>query len=438
MAEGSKYNGSSEKTLSGTGRITSKLVWTEDDEESLRVLKLAGALGIFMLLAYLAYDQQVRGKYAPGTDPHWLILAATCLLFGLSWTLAFRRHWKFWILLYNLFLIATFILISRETGDPESRFIAIMLCPLATAAFVSWGVRWQFTMALTAVLGYAAGEHFVPIATPYRMYRWMGLVAAVIFAQYTSIFIERYRRRLRKQVQDLEEAARFRQTQIATMAHDIRSPVAALSGYVNLLEDADTSPKERTDLLGRIGSTAWNMDLVVSNVLDYYEAQDQDIVASPVEIDPNQLLAEIAEDCALQARRRRLNLRIEITRLPACMLDSRHFQRIVRNMLAYAIGRTATGEVTLRAGVRNDEIAIEVTDSGPSLSQEQLDALFQRPNQNGNRSAARGLGLYIACAMAEAAGGRSHARFADGRRGLTLVAEFPIVAQPTNAKARTP
>jgi K+-sensing histidine kinase KdpD len=118
------------------------------------------------------------------------------------------------------------------------------------------------------------------------------------------------------------------------------------------------------------------------------------------------------------------------------MLDSRHFQRIVRNLLAYSIGRTATGDVTLRAGVRNDAIAIEVTDSGPTLSQEQLEALFQRPNRNGDRSAARGLGLYIARAMAEAAGGRTHARFADGRRGLTLVVEFPIVVQPT--KARTP
>jgi len=93
----------------------------------------------------------------------------------------------------------------------------------------------------------------VPIASPFWMYRWMGLIAAVIFAQYTSIFIERYRRRLRKQVEDLEEAARFRQTQIATMAHDIRSPVAALSGYVNLLEEVDISQNERTDLLGRIG-----------------------------------------------------------------------------------------------------------------------------------------------------------------------------------------
>ena len=364
MAESSKYNGSSGLTNPGVGRTTSEFDWTEDEEESLRVLKLGGALGIFMLLAYLAYDQRLLGTHAPGTNLHWLILAATCLFFGLSWTQSFKRHWKLWILAYNLVLIATFILISRETGDPESRFIAIMLCPLATAAFVSWGPRWQFAMAVTAVAGYAAGEYLVPIQSPFGVYRWMGLIAAMIFAQYTSIFIERYRRRLMKQVEDLEEAARFRQTQIATMAHDIRSPVAALSGYVNLIEDTDTDPEERKDLLGRIGSTAWNMDLVVSNVLDYYEAQDSDIVATAVELDPNQLLAEVADDCALQARRRRLNLRVEISRLPACKLDGRHFQRIVRNMVAYAIGRTATGEVALRAGMRNDAIAIEVTDGG--------------------------------------------------------------------------
>ncbi len=436
MEERSKNNGGPGLTLPELGRATSEFVWTEDDEESLRVLKLGGALGIFMLLAYLAYDQRIRGGNAPGSGLHLLLLGFTCLFFGLVWTRSFKRHWKFWILLYNLFLITMFILISRETHDPESRFIAIMLCPLATAAFVSWGTFWQFAMALTAVLGYAAGEYFVPIETPYGTYRWMGLVAAVIFAQYTAIFIDRYRKRLKKQVDDLEKAARFRQTQIATMAHDIRSPVAALSGYVNLLEEADITPKERADLLGRIGSTAWNMDLVVSNVLDYYETQDDDVVAAPVELDPNKVLSDVSEDCALQARRRRLNLRVEITRLPACKLDRRHFERIVRNMAAYSMARMGTGEVVLRAGVRNERIAVEVTDTGPTLSPAELDALFERPNKNGDRDSVRRLGLYIARAMAEAVGGRVEARFADGRRGLTLVAEFPLEAQPP--KARTP
>jgi len=220
------------------------------------------------------------------------------------------------------------------------------------------------------------------------------------------------------------------------MAHDIRSPVAALSGYVNLLEEADIGPKERTDLLERIGSTAWNMDLVVSNVLDYYEVQEDDVIPAPAELDPNQVLSEVAEDCALQARRRHLKLRIEIARLPACKLDRRHFERIVKNMLAYVIGRMVSGEVVLRARMRNESIAVEVTDSGAALSPAEMEALFERPDKNGDRGVVHGLGLYIARAMAEAAGGRVQARFADGRRGLTLVAELPLEAQPP--KARTP
>lgn len=436
LAEPINSNGRSELTDPGRGRAACEFSWTEDDEESLRVLKLGGATGILLLLAYLAYDEQMRGRNAPGTLLPWLLLGATCLFFGLAWTRSFRRRWKTWVLLYNLFVIAAFILNSRWTGNAESRFLAIMLCPLATAAFVSWGTRWQSAMGVMALGGYAAGEYLVPIKTPNGSYQWIGLIAAVILAQYTVTFIDRYRGRLRKQVQDLEEAARFRQSQIATMAHDIRSPVAALAGYVSLLEESDISAKERTDLLGRIGSTAWNMDLVVSNVLDYYQAQQDEVIPAPDELDPNQVLSEVAQDCALQAQRRRLTLRAEIARLPPCKLDRHHLERIVRNMLAYVIGNMVAGEVVLRARARNDSIAVEVTDLGSSLSPAEMGTLFERPDRNGNGVGARGLGLYIARAMAEAAGGRVEARFASGRRGLTLVAELPLEAQP--AKARTP
>ena len=413
------------------GRVTSEFAWSEDDEESLRVLKLGGALGIFMLLAYLAYDQHLRGPEAPGIGLHWLILGITCLFFSLVWTKAFKRNWKFWTLVYLCFLIAIFIAISRFTGDPESRFIAITLCPLATAAFVSWGTRWQFAMALTAIAGYGAGELLVPIDTPYRVYRWMGLIAAVIFAQYTTVFVDRYRRRLHQQVRALEEAARFRQSQIATMAHDIRSPVAALSGYVNLLEDEDLTLKERTDLLGRIGSTAWNMNLVVSNVLDYYDIQENDVVPAPVELDPNIVIAEVSEDCALQAHRRRLTLRTEFARLPTCRLDPRHLDRIVRNLLAYAISRMARGEIVVRTGMYNDMIIVDVSDSGATISIAELDLLFQGPNKDGRGGPGTGLGLYVARAMAESVGGRVQARHTPGR-GLSLLAELPLDAtQPS-------
>ena len=421
-------------TSTESARITSEFAWTEDDEESLRVLKLGGALGIFMMLAYLAYDEHVRGPNAPGGGLHWLLLGISLLFFSLVWTRAFKRRWKLWALLYICFLIAMFIAISHFTGDPESRFIAITLCPLATAAFVSWGTRWQLAMALTAIAGYAVGEYLVPIETPFGTYRWMGLFAAVIFAQYTTVFIDRYRRRLYGQVYALEEAARFRQSQIATMAHDIRSPVAALSGYVELLEDDELGPKERADLLGRIGSTAWNMNLVVSNVLDYYDIQENDVVPTPAELDPNVVIAEVAEDCALQARRRRLSLRTEFSRLPTCRLDPRHLDRIVRNLLAYAIGRMARGEVVVRTGVYNEMIVVDITDTGRSVSMSELEGLFQGPDKGGRGGPGSGLGLYVARAMAESVGGRVQARQSPGR-GVTLFAELPLDAAQRSGRA---
>jgi signal transduction histidine kinase len=414
-------------------RATQEPEWTEDDEESLRVLKLGGVLGIFMLLAYSVYDQHVPGRITHGLDFHWIVLAGTCAFFGLLWTSFFRRHWKLWTLCFNLFLMWMFIIISHSTAEPESRFIAIAMCPMATASFVSWSTRWQFAMAVTSVLTYAAAQYVVPIESPFGVYHWMGLIAAVTFAQCTAVFMDRYRRRLVRQVDDLEEAARFRRNQIATMAHDIRSPVAALSGYINLLEADDLEPKDRADVLGRIGSTAWNMDVVVSNVLDYYAVQEHDIEAAPVEFDPNIVIAEVTEDCALQARRRRLKLRCDFARLPACRLDPRHLERIVRNLLAYSLGRVAGGEVVLRTALGNQSIVLSVSDAGSSLSAAEMNALFERPSQNNGAAPARGLGLYIARVMVEAAGGRIEGRYGAGR-GLTLVAELPLDAPQPKAR----
>jgi len=93
--------------------------------------------------------------------------------------------------------------------------------------------------------------------------------------------------------------------------------------------------------------------------------------------------------------------------LPQCRLDPRHFERIERNLLAYAVGRTVSGDVVLLTAVRGSWIVIDVSDNGPSLNPAELTSLFDRPNRDGSSGTARGLGLYIARAMAEAKRGWS-------------------------------
>jgi signal transduction histidine kinase len=407
--------------------------WTSDDDESLRVLKLGGTIGLVFLLLYTVYDLHGAREEQPQAGFYWLIVGGTLLFFGVTWTRWFRRLWKFWTLAFCVFLMAVFVQISAFTHDPESRFIAIMMIPLATASFVSWGPRWQAVMAAVCVLMYGAANYLVPISSEFNVYRWFGLSAALAFAQCTAIFIERFRLRLRGQLDALEEAARFRETQIATMAHDIRSPVAALSGYSQLLDDGGLSDSERTDLVARIGSTAWNMNLVVTNVLDLYRLQENGHSSVPAEpLDPVPVLEEIAEDCALQARRKGIALRTEFGELPRANCDARHFERIVRNLAAQAIALTTGGEIVLTAAPRNGHLAIGVSAPQAKVCAAELRRLLAVPGRDERPAGSRGLPLYLARRMAELAGGSVDVTY-DPARGLAFGAEIPAAPATEDA-----
>lgn len=402
------------------------LVWTNDDAEALAVLKIGGALGLFFLLVYAIVDS-VGGRSGLAVEAeHWALLAGTCLFFGMTWARAFRRHWKLWTLVYCAFMMTMFVVISARTGDPESRFIAMLLCPLATASFVSWGSRWQFAMGVTVIVIAAVAEHFVPVATRLNAYRWMGLCAALAFGQATAVFLERYRDRIRRQFEALEEAARFRETQISTMAHDISSPVAALTGYAQLLEEDTSDPVERGQILARIGSTAWNMNLVVSNVLDLYRIEE-DGRFHPIltRVDLRHVIAAASEDCAAEASRRGLEVTTVLSVLRPATLDGHHLDRIVRNLMAFAIARANGGVVSLRAAVHDRKLKMEVNAQCPSVAPANLAALLAGPDRSGHGAGSASLGLYVARVMAESAGGSVEANF-ERATGLTLRATIPI------------
>ena len=134
----------------------------------------------------------------------------------------FRTHWKLWNLLFSILLISIFITISAQTQEGDSRFIAILLYPVATAAFINWEWQWQALMGLACLVLYGIAQLLVPLPSD-SVYRWFGLLAAIALAQCISFFIGVYRQRLDAQVNQLRQAAAFRESQIATMAHDIRS-----------------------------------------------------------------------------------------------------------------------------------------------------------------------------------------------------------------------
>ncbi len=252
-------------------------------------------------------------------------------------------------------LISVNILISSETMEGDARYITLLLFPVATAAFVNWEWQWQALMGFACLVLYGLAWILIPVPGD-TFARWLGLFAAIALAECISFFIGVYRQRIDAQVDQLKQAAAFREAQIATMAHDIRSPVAAIAGFVELLDDDELEEEDRTAILARIGTTAWLMDLTVSNVLDLYQISGGNISAMPARVDPNRVMADAALNCTPQAIHKGLHLSVNYGEVARGNFDARHLERIARNLLAFSIARLSSGEIRLRTIASNNGI----------------------------------------------------------------------------------
>jgi signal transduction histidine kinase len=399
----------------------------DDNAEAVDILKKSGPVGIFFLLTYIFVDSHGHLTSFFVSPYHWIALATVLAFFGLTWLPGFRAHWRLWSLLCCIVMIMLMIRVSAITREADTRYITIILCPFATAAFVIWGWRWQLSLIIACLFLYLFSEAAVPVAgrPPFDIHRMLGMVAALTLSQFTAVFLDRYRRKLKRQLIQLAEAAAFRETQIATMTHDIRNPLATLVGLVTLLVEDELDEKERNNLLARVWSTTTSMDLLVKNVLDLYLLEEQRLRPNWRVIDPNSVISETSDHCSIEARLKGLKIRMELGGLPKANLDPLHLERIVANLLTSAIRRTPAGEVRLRTSQRGEWVIFEVSDTGPEATPNEIEHIFDRPNLavDGARSSA--LGRYIAHALIEADGGKIQAKVEDGW-GLNLVVQLPI------------
>ncbi|HEV7990140.1 MAG TPA: HAMP domain-containing sensor histidine kinase [Candidatus Binataceae bacterium] len=400
------------------------LLEIDHDAEAISTLKVAGPIAIFFLAAYGAVVVFLVGEHGL-TQYHYAAFAIITLFFGLTWLSIFRRYWKAWTLTTCVTIIALFIRIASLGHNPELAFIAIILCPFATAAFVMWGPRWQGMLNLGCLAMFGAAELAVPSHDQYTIYRSLGFAAALVLSWFTAVFLDRYRGKLRAQMEQLAAAAKFRERQIGTMTHDIRNPLATLVGLVTLLEEDELSEKETTHLLARVGSTSRAMDLLVKNVLDMYLLEEDNLQPHPRVIDPNVIVQEVADVYGREARLKGLRMRTELGGMPRGSLDPLHLERIVANLLSNGIQRTESGEVVLRTFLSGGKVIIEVQDTGPQLSHEQFSHLFERPIQDRQGMGSMAWKLYIARALTETNGGTVSAR-SHTNRGLTLITEVPF------------
>src|SRR6478736_1521860 len=230
------------------------------------------------------------------------------------------------------------------------------------------------------------------------------------------------------------ETERVRNTLLASVSHDFRTPLSSILGSATSLIDygdkLDAPAKK--DLLGQIKKEAEDLDEMVRNLLAITR-----IDAGALELRRDWLdLREVAERVVSAARRHGAQQRIEIELpkdLALVQADATLVEQAIGNVVANAIVHTAPdARVVIDAGNTPDAIVLRVTDNGPGIPSDDLPHIFEKfvkgkelqvLSADGSHT---GLGLAIAKGIMEAHGGAISAEspVADGR-GARFILTFP-------------
>lgn len=377
----------------------------DDTLQARRAIRIGAAVALLLLPLYMILIHRRYGAMPVLAMSHLLIAGAALVLIGLTWERHFDRYWKAATLLFCLATLTYFINTSIYLHDPESRFIAVVLVSVATASTIQWGPIWQGAMNGLCLLAYGVARIYYPLDEQFGAYRWMGVVATLAFSQYTAVFLDRHRRSLRHYLEQLQRAAELRARHIATLAHDIRDPLSAVAGFVRLLQEDQLDATARSDLLPRISSAVNAIDALVSNSLIFYRLEEGELQSHRRQLDPNSIIDEVMRSYRAEAGRRGVELSLRAGAMPRLELDPAYLERIVANLIAYAMHDGAGGRTTLATRWHQDRLAIDVRRLGAGPVPEEVGAALEEPWPPAREPAPALLGLFVVRALAAASGG---------------------------------
>lgn len=197
---------------------------------------------------------------------------------------------------------------------------------------------------------------------------------------------------------------------LANLAHELRTPVQVLLGYLDILREDRSDPgiepgEYSADrmIIERMNANVHELAQTVENVLEYALAYAGAESAIEEEIELAEFFAELDDILQASNRNQNLTIRINLNDAPrAAITQRRPLRSIVLNLAINAIKFTTQGEVAIEVGGSAEptqNLAIEVRDTGAGISSELLSSAFEPLVQLSSSSIRRHRGLGLGLAM---------------------------------------
>ena len=203
-------------------------------------------------------------------------------------------------------------------------------------------------------------------------------------------------------------AARARDEFIAHVAHELKTPLANISLYGELLRDEpDLATETRVEAVNTICDEAERAATLINNLLNISRIEAGSIVIDRQWVRLGDLLNDCMDHLSHGGHTQGLQLRVDVpTDLPPVELDKDLLRIALNNLLTNAAKYNKTGgEIILCAEESDERILISVQDTGIGIPAEDLDRIFEKFYRSADREAVsrggHGLGLYLARQIVE-------------------------------------
>lgn len=234
---------------------------------------------------------------------------------------------------------------------------------------------------------------------------------------------------------------------ISTAAHEMRTPVASIEGYLGLALNPATAQidEKARDFINKAHESAQHLGTLFQDLLDVSKAEDGRLSNNPKVVDIVAFTHDIVEGLKPKADAKGLHMLFKpqpddaedragerrLNPVYYANLDNEHLREVIANLVDNAIKYTPSGDVVIDVtGDENEHVIVSIADSGIGIPKEDQAHLFQKfyrvDNSDTREIGGTGLGLYLCRRLVESMNGRIWVD-SEYKRGSTFYVELPRI-----------
>lgn len=210
-----------------------------------------------------------------------------------------------------------------------------------------------------------------------------------------------------------KEAQRLREDFIATLTHDLRTPLLAAIQTLKFFTEGKLGELTEKQNLLLTTMTQSNKDMLglVNALLEVYKYESGTIPLSKSEFSPNDLVNQCCDEIESLAKSKNIELIRELDKTVNVDIyaDRNEIRRVMMNLLGNAVNYTnENGKISVKSTLNSSDYMFSVKDNGIGIAHDDVTKMFKRFSQGtkNRRSVSTGLGLYLSKQIIEAHGGK--------------------------------